>query len=207
MKNNTLTFLSELTVLSSPRNVGRLKRLLRGLWLALALILVSVASYLWVDTQRQLATHTQRQAEQLGSALITQYQSLVSHVLADGDQQQMQRLMETLASNPQVLIATVFDSAGRRLVQAPTDVSYLQLHQTAPPLTLHTLVRDIQPESQSLGYLRVVVDATSTHQVIAAIQGAYWFLGLVLCALMLFAGFALCRACYWIKNRLTPKQQ
>ena len=191
MKNNTLAFLSEPSAMSSSHNVRWLNGLQRSLWLALVLGLVSVASYVWLDTQRQLAMHTQSQAQQLGLALVDQYQSLLTPFLADGDQQQVQRLMETLVSNSQVLSATVFDSTGRPLARGPGSISYMQLHQTSPPLTLHPLVRDIQFEDQSLGYLRVVVDASPTHAVMAEIQGAYWSRGLILCALMLLAGILL----------------
>lgn len=164
--------------------------------LALSIFVALSCVYVWLSSHLAMNHHYHTQANQLGTGLANQYQTILSQYLKEKNTDRMQLVVNTLSNDQFVLSASVFDQYGRSVISPPNTTQFLRLHAESSSLTPLTFVSEIRDNGELLGYLRLVMDGKLANSHVARLEWAFLSRTLVIMLLALLTGIILTRGFY-----------
>ncbi len=133
-----------------------IKRTIHTFSLCLVIALLIYFFYLYQQHARQWPEF---EAGKTGTLLVHQYAKILSPVVAQANEEELQKLLTTLHSHPALISANVYDSRG--ILISPKERNLLLLkHIPEGAVDWIVHVEDLRNDSeQTIGYLRLIFDA------------------------------------------------
>lgn len=175
----------------------------RGRRLLAAVVLIILIENLWSTMQETSLADLQSHSQQLIELTAAQAANEARYWLIENDQAKLQNLVNNLAQHPLIDYSSVYDSYGRPLVSAETDVNAL----SESPDNVFVLVEEIREEQLIHGYLHIEINQPMLLAEPLSVQQYLSYYGQFLLVFAVLAGVLITLTFNkWRYRRLRPKQ-